>query len=64
MPCDFIIEAKENKLLYTFEDDHNESIRFFDISNLSEEPKQKVIFTYSKKGILYGKLSFRYNKSV
>ena len=50
MPCDFIIEAKENKLLYTFEDDRNESIRFFDISNLSEEPKQKVIFTYSKKG--------------
>ena len=50
MPCDFIIEAKENKLLYTFEDDRNESIRFFGISNLSEEPKQKVIFTYSKKG--------------
>ena len=51
MPCDFIIEAKENKLLYTFEDDGNKSIRFFDISNLSEEPNQEVIFTYSKKGI-------------
>ena len=51
IPCDFIIEAKENKLLYTFEQNGNKSIIFFDISNLSEEPKQKVIFTFSKKGI-------------
>lgn len=60
MPCDFIIEAKENKLLYTFEDDGNKSIRFFDISNLSEEPKQKVIFTYSKKGI-YNMIDYHFD---
>lgn len=60
MPCDFIIEAKENKLLYTFEDDGNKSIRFFDISNLSEEPNQEVIFTYSKKGI-YSMVNYHFD---
>jgi hypothetical protein len=60
MPCDFIIEAKENKLLYTFEDDDNKSIRFFDISNLSEEPNQEVIFTYSKKGI-YSMVNYHFD---
>ena len=60
IPCDFIIEAKENKLLYTFEQNGNKSIIFFDISNLSEEPKQKVIFTYSKKGI-YSMVNYHFD---